>query len=110
MNDVKKIADNILKQSGTWSLPDSEKKIKDLEAFIRNIDNPFKELYSILGDDSLYDKFDKIKEVFAEQTKKAILDYLTELIEHFDRSPEDFRSKIDTKRLNEVIKQLKYKM
>lgn len=109
-NIITKIAEEIVKEAGTWSLPDSQKKINKLEEILINLrdggyikDGPSTALSEILGDDQLFDKIDHELHKAYVAIYPYVRAYIIQLIDDYEKNPANFRKIVDTNALRKLI-------
>lgn len=86
MNIIKNFKHFTKINEGTWSLPDNTKAAHDLVNFLNAnetipyTDENIKKLHNLIGDDSLYDNFERNK----EDIKIPILSFIDDFISYKD--------------------------
>jgi hypothetical protein len=107
---IEKIANEITKKAGTWSLPDSTEKISKLEIILKSLkegsyikNGPNTALYEILGDDQLFDKIDKELRKAYQLIYPYVKTYIIKLIDDYEKNPENFKKSLDIKTLRKIL-------
>lgn len=103
MQNINKIVNEILKNAGTWALPDSPSAIAKLDKVLKVLNENDgilqKDLWNVLGNDSLWDEIEK----HFGHIKEVIKSYVLKIADQYDKHPKNFKGKLDTKALRELI-------
>ncbi len=86
---------------GTWALPNTTKKAKELQAmFLKPIyitKNVIDKLYDLYGDDDLWDEINDRKSKYGSKydIRFLIASCIDSMLGYYEKSPEDFYVKFD---------------
>lgn len=88
------------KKAGTWSLPFTEEKASELSAFVEEIETEgFRyvedKLYSLYGDDKLFDAIYSLFKPLELQVAKIIKSAIKDLLDDYETNPENFKEELD---------------
>lgn len=93
---------------GTWTLPQTKQQAEKLSKLLEKtlpLNNLENKLYDLIGDDDLFDKIVSDRKVFGgkHDCSDEVKDFLRELIERYETSPEEFTKPFEPEAL-EILK------
>jgi len=96
-------------QEGTWALPFTGDKADRLHSLVADLDTTFEldmtKLYDLLGDDDLWDELNKIDKSVKQGKMKAMKKAIKDMVDHYEKTPEDFKDKFEPEAL-EILKSI----